>query len=152
MTPTLKTNNARQSELAQLVTASRRKPTNGESPYTILLNRVREFVIERYTPADLARPTDTVRRAISEIIRGQILDYQNAAPIQGLQPLEQGGEIIVQRILSDLIGFGALDQARDLLRCLAADEADAVDVVAARRLAVDDEGRAVCLEALVAEG
>ncbi len=109
MTPTLNTNNARQSELAQLVTASRRKPTNGESPYTILLNRVREIVIERYTPADLARPTDAVRRAISEIIRDQILDYQNAAPIQGLQPLEQDGEIIVQRILSDLIGFGALD-------------------------------------------
>ncbi len=109
MTPTLNTNNARTSELAQLVTASRRKPTNGESPYQIILNRVREIVVERYTPADLARPTELVRRTIGEITRAQIQDYQNAAPIQNLAPLEHDSEIIVQRVLSDLIGFGALD-------------------------------------------
>ncbi len=109
MTPTLNTNNARESELAQLVSASRRKPTNGESPYQIILNRVREIVVERYTPADLARPTELIRRTISEITRAQIHDYQNAAPIQNLAPLEHETEIIVQRVLSDLIGFGALD-------------------------------------------
>lgn len=109
MPTTLTQNNGRESELAQLVTASRRKPTNGESPYQIILNRVREIVVERYTPADLARPSDLVRRTISEITRAQIHDYQNAAPIQGLRSLDQETEIVVQRVLSDLIGFGALD-------------------------------------------
>ena len=97
------------SELAQLVTASRRKPTNGEKPYTIILNRVREILIERFTPIDLARPNEQIRRAIGEIIRAQIQEYEHAAPIQGLAQLHDDAETIIQRVLSDVLGFGALD-------------------------------------------
>ena len=101
--------NGQPSALAQMVTAARRKPANGETPYQILLQRVREIVVERYTPAEMSRPTETLRRAIVELTRAQIHEYQNAAPIQNLAPLDADVEIVVQRILSDLIGFGALD-------------------------------------------
>lgn len=97
------------SELAQMVSAARRKPSNGESPYQILLQRVREIVVERFTPIELSRPNETVRRAIVELARAQIHEYQNAAPIQNLSPLEEDVEIVIQRLMSDLIGFGALD-------------------------------------------
>lgn len=97
------------SELAQLVSAARRKPSAGETPYAVVLKRVREIVVERFTPADLTRPSDATRRAIGELARAQIHEYQNAAPIQGLALLEADTETIVQRVLSDVLGYGALD-------------------------------------------
>lgn len=104
-----KNNGHAPSELAQLVSAARRKPVAGEKPYSVILKRVREILVERFTPADLARPTDQIRRAIAEIARVQIQDYQNAAPIQGLPLLDQDTETLIQRLLSDVLGFGALD-------------------------------------------
>lgn len=97
------------SELAQLVTAARRKPDEGEKPYTVVLRRVRETLLDRLTPADLTRPTDATRRVVAELARTQIRDYQNAAPIQGLATLHGEPENLVQRVLSDILGFGALD-------------------------------------------
>lgn len=96
-------------ELAQLVSAARRKPVEGESPYAVVLKRVREIVVERFTPADLTRPNDQIRRAIADLARAQIHDYESAAPLQGLAPLDAETETLVQRVLSDILGFGALD-------------------------------------------
>lgn len=104
-----KTDGQGPSELAQLVSAGRRKPVEGESPYTLILKQVREVVLERFTPADLSRPNEQLHRAVAELTRAQVRDYENAAPIQGLAHLDSDIETVVQRVLSDILGFGALD-------------------------------------------
>ncbi len=97
------------SELAQLVAAARRKPTSGEKPYHVILSRVRETIVERFTPAELSRPNEQVRRVIVEFTHALIQDYYDSAPIQGLMPLDEDAEVIVQRVLRDILGFGPLD-------------------------------------------
>lgn len=97
------------SELAQLVGAALRRPEAGENPYRVILRQVRQRLTATSDPYELAHPTAATRQKV-EVVTGQfIADYRLAQPVQGLPFLDLGDEEVVQRVVSDVLGFGPLD-------------------------------------------
>ncbi len=97
------------SELAQLVSASLRRPEAGENPYKVVLRQVRQRLTATSDPYELAHPTPATRQKVEALTRQIIADYRLAQPVQGLPALQLGDEEVVQRLLSDVLGFGPLD-------------------------------------------
>ncbi len=97
------------SELAQLVGASLRRPEAGENPYRVILRQVRQRLAATSDPYELAHPTPAIRRKVEALTQQMITEYRLAQPVQGLPVLDMGDEEIVQRVLSDVLGFGPLD-------------------------------------------
>ncbi|MCL5952089.1 MAG: Flp pilus assembly complex ATPase component TadA [Chloroflexi bacterium] len=107
------------SELAQLVSASLRRPEAGENPYRVILRQVRQRLTATSDPYELAHPTPATRMKVETLTRQIITDYRLAQPVQGLPVLDISDEEVVQRVVSDVLGFGPLDS---LLRDEAVEE------------------------------
>ncbi len=97
------------SELAQLVSASLRRPEAGENPYRVILRQVRQRLTATSDPYELAHPTEATRAKVETLTRQIIADYRLAQPVQGLPVLDWPDEEIVRRVMSDVLGFGPLD-------------------------------------------
>lgn len=97
------------SELAQLVGASLRRPEAGENPYRVILRQVRQRLTATSDPYELAHPTPATWQKVEVLTRQIITDYRLAQPVQGLPALQLGDQEVVQRLLSDVLGFGPLD-------------------------------------------
>ncbi|CAG0945062.1 Putative conjugal transfer protein [Anaerolineae bacterium] len=107
MTPRQAT--AQPSELAQLVSASLRRPEAGENPYRVVLRQLRQRLTATSDPYELAHPTEATRQKVETLTRQIIADYRLAQPVQGLPVLDLPDDEIVRRIVSDVLGFGPLD-------------------------------------------
>ena len=97
------------SEIAQLVGTSLRRPEAGENPYSFILRRVREELKANPDLYGVARPTAETREKVETLTRQVIADYRLAQPIQGKPVLDLADEEVLQRVLSDVLGFGPLD-------------------------------------------
>lgn len=97
------------SELAQMVGAALRRPEAGENPYRAVLRQVRQKLAAMSDPYELAHPTPATRQKVEALTWQIIADYRLAQPVQGLPALDLADIEIVQRILSDVLGFGPLD-------------------------------------------
>jgi pilus assembly protein CpaF len=106
--PTRSTNN-QPSELAQLVSASLRRPEAGENPYRVILRQVRQRLTATSDPYELAHPTPATRQKVESLTQQIIADYRLAQPVQGLPVLDLPDAEVIQRLLSDVLGFGPLD-------------------------------------------
>ncbi len=97
------------SELARIVGDSLRRPEAGENPYRVVLRQVRERLMATSDPYELAHPTPTTRQKVETLTRKTIDEYRLAQPVRGLATLDLTDEEVIQRILSDVLGFGPLD-------------------------------------------
>jgi len=95
------------SDLALMVEAGQRRAE--PAPYQHILRQVREQVARAVNPAQLASPDEATREQVRGIAREVIARYRHTAPIQGLPPLGDEGEVL-SRLLSDILGFGPLDE------------------------------------------
>lgn len=102
-------NGGQSSELAQLVSASLRRPEAGENPYRVILRQVRQKLTATSDPYELTHATAATRLRVETLTRQLIADYRLAQPVQGLAILDLLDGEIVQRVLSDVLGFGPLD-------------------------------------------
>ena len=100
---------AQPSELAQLVGAALRRPEAGENPYRVILRQVRQRLMATSDPYELAHPTPATHQQVETLTRQLVTEYRLAQPVQGLVCLELADEDVVQRVLSDVLGFGPLD-------------------------------------------
>jgi pilus assembly protein CpaF len=98
-----------QSEISQMVGAALRRPEAGENPYRVVLRQVRQKLMATSDPYELAHPTPATRQKVETLTRQIIADYRLAQPVQGLPVLDLPDDEIVQRIVSDVLGFGPLD-------------------------------------------
>ncbi len=105
--PTKRTQQA--SELSQMVGAALRRPEAGENPYRVVLRQLRQKLSATSDPYELAHPSPATRQKVETMTRQLIADYRLAQPVQGLPVLDLADDEIVQRILSDVLGFGPLD-------------------------------------------
>ena len=97
------------SELAQLVGASLRRPEAGENPYRVILRQVRQKLTATSDPYELTHATAATRQKVEALTRQIVADYRLAQPVQGLAILEPPDAEVLQRVLSDVLGFGSLD-------------------------------------------
>jgi pilus assembly protein CpaF len=97
------------SELAQMVGAALRRPEAGENPYRAVLRQVRQKLAAMTDPYELAHPTPATRVRVETFTQQIIAEYRLAQPVQMLPSLDVPDAEIVQRILSDVLGFGPLD-------------------------------------------
>ncbi len=97
------------SELAQLVGAGLRRPEAGENPYRVILRQVRQRLTATSDAYSLTHPDAETRQRVELLTRQVVADYRLAQPVQGLPVLELGDAEMVNRILSDVLGFGPLD-------------------------------------------
>lgn len=107
--PTALKRTGQSSELAQLVSASLRRPQAGENPYRVILRQVRQKLTATSDPYELAHPTAATRQKVESLTRQIVADYRLAQPVQGLAILELPDAEVIQRVLSDVLGFGLLD-------------------------------------------
>ncbi len=97
------------SELAQLVSAALRRPEAGENPYRAILRQLRQKLTATSDPYELAHPTPLTRQKVEALTRQIVSEYRLAQPVQGLPVLDLSDDDAVQRVLSDVLGFGPLD-------------------------------------------
>ncbi len=97
------------SELSQMVGAALRRPEAGENPYRVILRQVRQKLSATSDPYELAHPTAATRQKVESLTRQVMADYRLAQPVEGLPALDSPDAEIVQRVLSDVLGFGPLD-------------------------------------------
>ncbi|MBI3536662.1 MAG: CpaF family protein [Chloroflexi bacterium] len=97
------------SELSQMVGAALRRPEAGENPYRAILRQVRQKLTATSDPYELAHPSPATRQKVEALTRQTIADYRLAQPVQGLPALDLSDDAIIQRLISDVLGFGPLD-------------------------------------------
>ncbi|CAG0995304.1 partial Putative conjugal transfer protein, partial [Gammaproteobacteria bacterium] len=92
-----------------MVGAALRRPEAGENPYHVILRQLRQRLTATSDPYELAHPTAATRQKVEALTRQLISDYRLAQPVQGLPVLDLLDEQVIQRVLSDVLGFGPLD-------------------------------------------
>ncbi len=125
----------RTSELAAAVNAALRRPEAGEKPYAVILRQVRARLTAAATTYDLAHPSAETRQKVETLTRQIVADYRQNQPVQGLPFLDLTDNEVVQRVLSDVLGYGVLDA---LLRDERIEE---IIVNGADILVIDDTGK-----------
>jgi len=92
-----------------MVGAALRRPEAGENPYRVILRQVRQKLTATSDPYELAHPTAATRQKVESLTRQIIGEYRLAQPVQGLPVLDLADADVLQRLLSDVLGFGPLD-------------------------------------------
>jgi len=97
------------SELARMVEMGRRRVREGEDPYQVVLKRARALVADQFTPAQLSAATDDVTNRIREMVHLLVDGWEHGAHVQGLPALPAAAQVIEDRVLRDILGYGPLD-------------------------------------------
>jgi pilus assembly protein CpaF len=99
---------AETSRLAAAVDASSNRAGPGEKPYDVVLRRIRVKLDAFTNEFDLTHPSELLRERVERVVRGEIEAFNQQAVLNGSQPLKGDFQLLVNRMLNDILGLGFL--------------------------------------------
>lgn len=89
--------------------AAARAMEEGADPYAALLERVRDLFRTTFTPAQMESPTPEDRQRMADLVREEVERFNRAAVAQNRPTIGGPVELVVERVLDEILGLGPLD-------------------------------------------